>query len=116
MLFKTNDMKKVLFSILTCLYLCVGFSQTTPERPKAIVMSHVQESDTSEFSFTSNYFISEYKSNILEEQMPKRYSEILELKINYETQIVWFKTLTKDGEVFLERFVRHFKYQGYEIH
>jgi len=112
-------MPKIICIILTSLLITtIGYSQNSygDDFPKAEVTSNNINSDTTEFSFISNYYIDAYKAPMLEGRMLNRYSEIINIHIDYESQKVTFKTLNVGAEVFLEKFVTHFKYKGYEIH
>lgn len=92
-------------------------SQTeTDTAPIAKVTSEIIAIDTIQYTFISNYYIAEYKAPMLEGRMLNRYSEILDIQIIAETQTIIFKTLTNGADVFLNKFVKHFKYSGYEIH
>jgi len=112
-------MPKVIYIILTTLLLStISYSQNSygDDFPKAEITSNNINSDTTEFSFISNYYIDAYKAPLLEGRMLNRYSEIISIHIDFETQKVTFKTLAIGAETFLEKFITHFKYKGYEIH
>ena len=109
-------MKKI--SLLILIIFSVNFAFTnipTQDIPKAIVSSESINAETIQYSFISNYHIDDYKAPMLEGRMLNRYSEIISIEINPETQIITFETLKINSEKFLEKFVKHFKYSGYEI-
>lgn len=82
--------------------------------PKAFVTSIIAKQSIT-YAFKSNYLIEEYKAPMLEKRLLGRYSELIEINISYNTQIISFKILSNDSELFLENFVKHFRYNGYEI-
>ncbi len=105
--------------LYTVLFLCLSLNSYSQEYgsnfPKAPVNS-VKTNNTITYSFISNYLIDEYKAPMLEKRFLGRYSELIDISISYSTQTISFKILSKDSELFLEKFVKHFKYIGYEIH
>ena len=111
-------MKNLPFLLVMLLMTSFGYSQspTSESLPKANVTKLVIQNDTTQFTFISNYYIDAYKAPMLEGRMINRYSEIIDIQINAETQTIVFKTLTVGSNIFLEKFVKHFKYSGYEIH
>lgn len=111
-------MKNPLFLMIVILITSLSYGQNSIQEPlpKADVTQSEIQADTVQFSFTSNYYIDAYKAPMLEGRMLNRYSEIIDIQIDPETQVVTFKTLTVGSNEFLEKFVKHFKYSGYEIH
>ena len=109
-------MKSIFFSLFTILCLSGAISQTqsTP-LPIAKVSSEIFNTDTIQYSFISNYYIDDYKAPMLAGRMLDRYSEIIEIEIDSQTQTIVFKTLTNGSTIFLDKIVKHFKYSGYEI-
>lgn len=110
-------MKKVTLFIFAMVCINMTFSQTTTDlHPKAVVYSQTINIDTIQYTFLSNYYIDEYKAPMLAGRLLNRYPEIIEIDIDSQTQTIVFKTLTVGSVIFLEEFVKHFKYSGYEIH
>ena len=107
-------MKKFYLVILLCFSLTSYSQDFGSDFPKATV-NQVLVDDIITYSFKSNYLIDEYKAPMLEKRFLGRYSELIDISIVYDTQIISFKILNKDSKVFLEKFVTHFKYNGYEI-
>jgi len=107
-------MKKFYLILLLCFSLTSYSQEYGSNFPKAIVES-VTINNTITYTFTSNYLIDEYKAPMLEKRFLSRYSELLGISIIYNTQIVSFKILSTNSELFLEKFITHFKYNGYEI-
>ena len=110
-------MKSILFSLLTILFLNSAISQTQIAPPQiAKVSSEIINTDTIQYTFVSNYYISDYKAPILAGRLLDRYPEIIEINIDSQTQTIVYKSLSTNSTMFLEKFVKHFKYSGYEIH
>ena len=87
-------MRKV--NLLILFIFSISFAYTyspTQDIPKAIVSSENINAETIQYSFISNYRIEDYKAPMLEGRMLNRYSEIISIEINPETQIITFKTL-----------------------
>ena len=108
-------MKSILLTLFTFLFLSgvIGQNQTDSI---AKVSSETINTDITQYTFVSNYYISEYKAPMLEGRLLNRYSEIIEIHINAETQTVKIKTPSSGSSIFLDKFIIHFKYSGYEIH
>lgn len=110
-------MKKILFSLFTILFLSGAISQTEDNTTsKAIVTSEITNDNTIQYTFISNLYISEYKAPMLEGRLLNRYPEIIDIKIDSESQMVVFKTPIVGSTSFLDKFITHFKYSSYEIH
>ena len=107
-------MKNIVFIFLFSFSLMSYSQEYGSGFTKATVKSNVSN-DTIAYSFISNYLIDEYKVSMLENRLLGRYSELIEINISYSTQIVSFKILSSGSKVFLEKFVKHFKYNGYEL-
>ncbi len=108
-------MKTLLLFIGVSFIFNYGYSQDTT-LPKAEVTKKIIDNKT-EYSFKSNYYIPEWKASQLSNRLKVRYTEINSITIDAETQIVTF-TLIDSIEIdsFINSFVKHFKYSGYEIH
>ena len=100
-------MKKSLLLVLFSLSLGLCFSQTTNNMPKANVQSRILNTDTTEYTFTSNYYISDYKAPLLTKRMLERYPEIIDIEILAQT--ITFSILIDNSEPFLENFVQFYR-------
>lgn len=110
-------MRKICLLILIIFSINFAFPNIQiQDIPKAIVSSEDINGETIQYSFISNYQIDDYKAPMLEGRMLNRYSEIISIQINPDSQIITFNTLKTDSELFLGKFVKHFNYSGYEIH
>lgn len=107
-------MKLIYFALFMCLSLLSYSQEYGSNLPKAAVTS-ITTAQTTTYSFKSNYLIEEYKAPMLQERLAGRYPELIEINISYTTQIISFKILSENSELFLEKFVSHFRYKGYEI-
>ncbi len=107
-------MKNFVFVFLLSINLMSFSQEYGSDFPRAIVKSNVSN-DIIVYSFISNYLIDEYKVSMLENRFLNRYSELIEINISYSTQRISFKILSSGSKVFLEKFVKHFKYNGYEF-
>jgi hypothetical protein len=107
-------MKLIYFAFFLCFSLPSYSQEYGSDFPKATVTSIIT-AQTTTYSFKSNYLIEEYKAPMLQERLLNRYPELIEINISYSTQIISFKILSENSELFLEKFVAHFKYSGYEI-
>ena len=105
----------IVFTLLFITTNSYGQNSYGDDFPKAYVVSNNIGSDTIEYKFASNYYIDAYKVPMLENRMLNRYSEIINIDINYESQTITFMTLTPGSEAFLDKFITHFKYKGYDI-
>ena len=110
-----KNIKKALFSILMCFTLSVGISQSNDPLPKAEMTVSSLQADTVQYSFLSNYYIAEYKAPLLEQRLLNRYNTLLDIEIASDTQTVIIKIVKTNGPLMLNQFVKHFKYDGYEI-
>ena len=107
-------MKKLYFVLFLCLSTTSYSQEYGFDFPNAKV-SAVTSNDTVTYTFISNYFIDEYKAPMLEKRLLGRYSELININIIYDTQTVSFKILKINSELFLEKFVKHFRFKNYEI-
>jgi len=107
-------MKKLYLALLLCCSSISYSQEYGADFPNANVNQAISN-DTATYSFLSNYLIDEYKAPMLEKRMLGRYSEIIEIHIDYQSQVVTFKILKLNSELFLENFIKHFRYKGYEI-
>ena len=107
-------MKKLYFALFLCFSVNSYSQEYGSDFPNAKVTS-VTLSDTITYTFISNYFVDEYKAPLLEKRIIGRYSELIDLSINYDTQIISFKILKQNSELFLDKFVKHFRYKSYEL-
>jgi hypothetical protein len=101
--------------LLIGLILFIPTSYTQESLPKAEITKNTKETST-KYSFKSNYYIPTWKAPQLEKRFIDRYPELDTISINPETQIISI-ILKKDiiPETFIEIFVKHFKFSGYEI-
>tara|TARA_B100000809_G_C14935999_1_gene458638 strand:- start:504 stop:836 length:333 start_codon:yes stop_codon:yes gene_type:complete len=110
-------MKSILLSLFTVLFLtgAISQSQLVPITI-AKVSSEIINTDTIQYTFISNYYIDDYKAPLLRGRILDRYSEVIDIEIDSQTQLIIFKTLTIRSSILLEKIVKHFKYISYEVY
>ena len=107
-------MKKILLVLLLINSAVTSAQEYGSDWPKANV-SRTLSNDTISYTFKSNYIIDTYKAPLLEKRFLDRYSEIISISIDYDTQVITVKLINENASIFLEKLITHFRYKGYEI-